>query len=338
MEYRVYQVSEISDKNSQKKFKGRITTLQANSPETGKVMIQVHYSSLNYKDYLSSIGNKGVTRNYPHVPGIDASGIVLESAFPEYKPGDEVVVTGYDLGMNTPGGFGEIITVPGEWIVSRPNGLTLEETMIYGTAGFTAAQCVEAVIDSAEANNINLKKLPIAVTGSGGGVGSVVVMILSHLNYEIVSLTRNPQDDFIQKLPGIPCSLDEWQKGLDERRPLLKSEWSSVIDTVGGKVLSNLIRSCEYRGTVACCGMVAGIELNTTIFPFILRGVRLIGVDSAQCPLHLKKKIWEKLAGPWKPDLEKLKTVISLEELDQTLNLMKDGKIRGRIVLKHEQN
>lgn len=334
MKYKVLQVTEEVDGE----FKRTIVELDIPKPKVGEVLIEVKYSSLNYKDFLSATGNKGVTRKYPHVPGIDAAGEVVISQDPGFKTGDEVIVTGYDLGMNTDGGFGKMILVPATWVVNKPVTLSLEEAMIYGTAGFTAAQCVEAVLDSAEKNMVDLNTLPIAVTGAGGGVGSVAAAVLVKLGFTVTALTRNPHDDFFKtNAIGNPASLTEWQKGLDEKKPLLKPQWSSAVDTVGGGVLADLIRTCDYRGAISCCGMVGGITLNTNVFPFILKGVRLVGIDSAECPMPLRKKIWEKLGSDWKlSNLHKLKTVITFDKLEETLLLMKEGKTQGRVVLQHD--
>lgn len=331
-----YKALQVIEK-AERQFERKIVELKIPIVNPKQVLIKVHYSSLNYKDFLSSIGNKGVTRKFPHVPGVDASGVVVESHSDLFSAGDEVIVTGYDLGMNTDGGFGEYILSPQEWVVPKPTGITLEEAMIYGTAGFTAAQSVEELLSDAEKNQRELKSGEIVVTGASGGVGSVAVMILTHLGYSVHAISGK-QGDFLKK-SGVKkiTTPKDWQNSLDEKKPLLKEMWLGGIDTVGGDILRDILRTASYRSMITCCGMVAGINLTTSIFPFILRGVKLVGIDSAACPLHLKKKIWEKLADAWKPSLlHEIKKVISLNELEKNLLLMQEGKLQGRTVLRHD--
>ncbi len=297
----------------------------------GDVVVQVRYSSLNYKDVLSATGNKGVTRKFPHTPGIDAAGIIADSSDEDFKPGDKVIVTSYDLGMNTAGGFGQYIRVPSEWVVPQPEGLTAKEAMIYGTAGFTAALSVWHVIE----NGVTPDKGDVLVSGTTGGVGSIAVSILSKLGYSVTAVNGvEDETEFLKEIgaQGI-ISIDEASD--TSKRPLLKSIWAAGIDTVGGGILATTIKSTNYGATITCCGNVASPDLPLNVFPFILRGVRLIGIDSQNCPMPLRKKIWQKIASEWKIDwLNTLTTEAPFDELENRIELMLQGKHIGRTVIK----
>ncbi len=297
----------------------------------GDVVVQVRYSSLNYKDVLSATGNKGVTRKFPHTPGIDAAGIIADSSSENFKPGDKVIVTSYDLGMNTDGGFGQYIRVPSEWVVPQPEGLTAKEAMIYGTAGFTAALSVWHVIE----NGVTPDKGDVLVSGTTGGVGSIAVSILSKLGYSVTAVNGvEDETEFLKEIGarGI-ISIDEASD--TSKRPLLKSIWAAGIDTVGGDILATTIKSTNYGATVTCCGNVASPDLPLNVFPFILRGVRLIGIDSQNCPMPLRKKIWQKIASEWKIDwLNTLTTEAPFDELENRIELMLQGKHIGRTIIK----
>lgn len=297
----------------------------------GDVLINVKYSSLNYKDALSAIGNKGVTRKYPHTPGIDAAGIVSESTSRTFKTGDEVLVTGYDLGMNTSGGFAEYVRVPSEWIVKLPKGLTLKESMIYGTAGFTAGLSLFK-LEQCSGEKISGKVL---VTGATGGVGSMAVALLSKNGYHVVASTgKKDKAEFIKKLGAkeiISREIVDDKSG----KSLLNRRWRAAVDTVGGNILSTVIKQMDYRSSVASCGNTFSPELNTTVFPFILRGVNLLGINSAETPMDLRIKIWQKLANEWKPDcLNEIYEGCSLEQLNDKIDLILQGQINGRIIVK----
>lgn len=297
----------------------------------GDVVVQVRYSSLNYKDVLSATGNKGVTRKFPHTPGIDAAGIIADSSNEDFKPGDKVIVTSYDLGMNTAGGFGQYIRVPSEWVVPQPEGLTAKEAMVYGTAGFTAALSVWHVIE----NGVTPDDGDVLVSGTTGGVGSIAVSILSKLGYSVTAVNGvEDETEFLKQIgaQGI-ISIDEASD--TSGRPLLKSIWAAGIDTVGGGILATTIKSTNYGATVTCCGNVASPDLPLNVFPFILRGVRLIGIDSQNCPMPLRKKIWQKIASEWKIDwLNTLTTEAPFDELENRIELMLQGKHIGRTVIK----
>ena len=319
----------VSEENG--KFIRKIVERNINELPAGDVLINVKYSSLNFKDALSATGNKGVTRNYPHTPGIDAAGIVAETSSNKFKEGDEVLVTGYDLGMNTSGGFAEYIGVPSEWIVKLPEGLSFKESMIYGTAGFTAAlalykleQCSEVKIQG-----------EVLVTGATGGVGSLAVAILSKNGYQVVASTgKKDQTEYLKKI-GAKEVIGRDEVDDKSNRPLLNRRWKAAIDTVGGNILATVIKQMDYRCSVASCGNTYSPELHTTVFPFILRGVNLLGINSAETPMDLRLKIWEKLANEWKPYcLDEIYTECSLEQLSDKIDLILQGQIIGRVVIK----
>jgi len=296
----------------------------------GEVLIRVLYSSLNYKDALSASGNRGVTKDYPHTPGIDASGIVEESISDDFLPGDKVIVTGYDLGMNTPGGFGRYIRVPSEWVVRLPENLSLRESMSYGTAGFTAALSILKLREQ----NITPELGEILVTGATGGVGCIAVSILSTSGFEVVAESgKKDQKQFLLDL-GAKAVLDRGEASDLSGKPLLKPRWAGAVDTVGGDILATAIKSTKYGGVLTCCGNVASPELHTTVFPFILRGISLMGIDSANCPMPLRLKVWQKISGEWKIEhLDRLATEISLDELSKQIHLMLQGEQKGRVIV-----
>lgn len=315
-----------------KKFERMIVERRIDQLPEGDVLIKVHYSSLNYKDALSSIGNKGVTRNYPHTPGIDAAGLVESSSDDRFKKGDQVIVTGYDLGMNTAGGFGAFIRVPAQWVVPCPKGLTLKESMMYGTAGFTAAISVYKLINA----GVKPEDGDVLVTGATGGVGSVAVSILGKLGYRVIAATGKA--DKKDMLIGLGASDIIDRKDIDDAsgRPMLKSKWAGVIDTVGGNMLASAIKTTNYGGAVTCCGNVADHTFTTSVYPFILRGVSLHGVDSVECPMPLRLNLWDNLAGPWKVEsLSDSTYEVTLEDMGARIDLMLKGNQAGRTVLSH---
>jgi putative YhdH/YhfP family quinone oxidoreductase len=296
----------------------------------GDVLIDVRYSSLNYKDALSATGNPGVTRKFPHTPGIDAAGVVVESGSEDFAAGDEVIVVGYDLGMNTPGGFGQRIRVPAGWIVPRPEGLGLRDAMILGTAGFTAALCV----DKLEHAGMTPSSGPVLVTGATGGVGSVAVMLLARLGYEITAVTgKAEQHDFLKGL-GAAEVIDRESARAGTDKPLLPERWGGVVDTVGGEILFNAVKSLRYGCSLAACGLVDSPQIPATVLPFILRNVNLLGVDSVELPLDAKAAAWQKLAGPWKLDgLETLVEPLTLDTLSDAIDRILAGAMVGRGVV-----
>ena len=298
----------------------------------GDVLIKVLFSSLNYKDALSASGNKGVSKNYPHSPGIDAAGIVEESNSDEFSIGDEVIVTGYDLGMNTSGGFSEYIRVPKEWIIKKPDNLELEESMAYGTAGLTAGLCVRKILIS----GIKPDDGEVFVTGATGGVGIVAVMLLAKLGFDVVAITGKDTETDLLKSLGAKEVINRSEFEGEMKSPLAKPRWAGGVDAVGSDILSNLISATHQRAAIACCGMVGGVNLNTSIFPFILRGLSLLGIDSAETLIDVKKEIWNNFASDWK--LEKINDQIKdvgLEELSSEIEKILNGKQVGRIRLKN---
>ncbi len=295
----------------------------------GEVLIDVAYSSLNYKDALSATGSPGVTRNYPHTPGIDAAGRVSESSDSKFSVGDEVIVIGFDLGMNTPGGFGEKIRVPSSWVVKMPKGLDLHSSMIIGTAGFTAAECVQKL----ESAGLTKDSGPVLVTGATGGVGSVAIKLLSQLGHEVHAVTgKSDQMDFLQSL-GADQVITREQALEGSDKPLLRETWGAVVDTVGGDMLFNAVKSLRYGGSLAACGLVGGANFSASVLPFILRHVNLLGVDSVELPIAQKEIIWKRLASDWKMDLSSLEEALTIDKLSDAIGRIIKGEMVGRGVL-----
>ena len=296
----------------------------------GDLLIDVRYSSLNYKDALSATGRSGVTRSYPHTPGIDAAGVVLESSVDTFSPGDEVIAIGFDLGMNTPGGFGQRIRIPSGWATPLPAGLTLEQSMILGTAGFTAALCLDKLAGA----GMTPAGGPVLVTGATGGVGSVAVMLLSQRGYEVHAVTGKPhQHGFLRDI-GATEVVEREAALAGADRPLLRETWGGVVDTVGGDILFNAVKSLRYGSSLAACGLVASPAFSATVLPFILRHVNLLGIDSVELPIGRKTALWRKLGGEWKIEgLEALKRPLRLEGLSSAINRILAGEMVGRGVL-----
>ena len=296
----------------------------------GDLLIKVSYSSLNYKDAMSASGMPGVTRNYPHTPGIDAVGEIDSSSNKNFKEGDKVIVTGYDLGMNTAGGFGQYIKVPAEWATPLPKGLSESESMSLGTAGLTAGLSVHA-LEAYRGNSFEGTKS--IVTGATGGVGSIALMLLSKLNSEVTAITgKKEQVDF---LSGLGASEVILREDLQEvaRKPIGKSLWDLGVDVVSGDVLTMLLTSLTPGGAVACSGLVGGPSFESSIFPFILRGNALLGIDSVEIPLEQKSQIWEKFSSDWKLDLAELTKEVSLDDLENEIKKILQGNQVGRILV-----
>jgi len=326
-EFKALVITETEDKQ----FLRTIESKTIGDLPEGDVVVQVIYSSLNYKDALSATGNRGVTRHYPHTPGIDAAGIVSASTDERFKPGDEVIVTSYDLGMNTAGGFGQYIRVPADWVVPLPQGLTLREAMIYGTAGFTAALSVFQMIEK----GVRPENGDILVSGATGGVGSMAVSILSKSGYAVTAVNGVVDEaDYLKEI-GAKAVISIEEATDTSSRPMLKGRWAGAIDTVGGDILATTIKSMQQYGAVTCCGNVASPDLPLNVYPFILRGVTLVGIDSQNCPMPLRQKVWQKIASEWKIDwLDTLTTEAPFEELDQRIERMLQGKHRGRTIIR----
>lgn len=299
----------------------------------GEVVIRVHYSALNYKDALSATGNKGITRKFPHTPGIDAAGVVEISRSELFTVGSEVIVTGFDLGMNTCGGFGEYIRVPASWVVRKPDGYTLKECMILGTAGFTAASALFKM----ELMGQHPQQGPVVVTGSTGGVGSMAVAILSKAGYEVIAITGKPDaEGYLNSLGATHIQSREWAYDTTGKA-LLRAQWAGAIDTVGGNTLATLLKGCQIEGNVVTTGLVGSSQLATTVYPFILNGVSLLGVGSAETPMIRRMAIWDKLSTVWniKDKLNSIAKEVSLEDLNAIyIDSILEGKVMGRIVVK----
>ena len=323
MEYRALITSEEN-----KTFRNSIVKRKIADLPDNDTLIKVKYSSLNYKDALSASGNKGVTRNYPHTPGIDAAGIIEETTGNKYKSGDEVIVTGYDMGMNTYGGFGEYIKVPQEWIVKKPDNLTLSESMAFGTAGLTAGLCLRKLL----AHGLKPDDGDVFVSGVTGGVGIISLMLFKKLGFSVSAITgKLDQEEFLKSL-GANKVIDRNTLDLDLISPLQKPIYSGGIDAVGGKILSNLICSTSQRAAIACCGMVGGLSLDTSIFPFILRGLSLFGIDSAESLIEVKEEVWKNFATNWKlENIDQNIKDISLDELPDEIDKILKGEQIGRV-------
>ncbi len=295
-----------------------------------EVLVKVSHTALNYKDALSANGHAGVSKNYPHTPGIDASGYVVESQHAAFQPGDPVVVTGYDLGMNTPGGFAEYIRVPAAWLVPLPAGLTLREAALIGTAGFTAALSLNAMSRNGQRPEMG----PILVTGATGGVGSMAIAILKKAGYTAWASTGKTEAHAWLQTIGAANILSREEVVPAKDRPLYPSAWAGAIDTVGGATLSAVIRSCMPKGNVAVCGLVDAPEFDLNVYPFILRGVNLLGIESAECPMSVRWQVWQRLGGAWKPEnLDLMAVSCKWDEVTGWMDKILAGKVTGRVVL-----
>jgi putative YhdH/YhfP family quinone oxidoreductase len=301
----------------------------------GEVTIRVAYSGVNYKDAL--VTNQLIQHKDPLIPGIDLAGTVIESLDERFKEGDPVIVTSYQLGVGHHGGFSEIARVPAEWVIPLPEGLTLKEAMILGTAGFTAALSVQQLEDS----GITPDKGPILVTGATGGVGSIAVDILSKLGYEVVASTgKENEHDYLLKLGAAQIVNRNEVIATDDntknKRQLGNERWAGAVDPVGGKTLEYILTNLKYGGSVALSGLAGGIDVATTVYPFILRGIKLIGIDSVNYPIEPRKMLWKRLATDMKPKYleETIYREISLEDLPEVLSVILEGHVRGRTLVK----
>lgn len=296
----------------------------------GDVLIEVQYSSLNYKDALAAGGHSGVVKSLPHVPGIDCAGTVAESSDPAWQVGDAVLVTGYGLGAAQWGGYSQYVRVPGDWVVAMPPGLDARRAMTIGTAGFTAAQCITAIVQ----RDIEPASGPVVVTGATGGVGSWSVAILAKLGYQVTAVSgKADQADMLRALGASDVvGRDVVHDSSD--RPLLAAKWAAAVDTTGGVPLATIVRSLQHRGCVAACGLVAGVDLPLTVHPFILRGVTLAGIDSAKCPHAMRLAMWNQLAGDWQVELPSdFVTEITLADVPDRVKQILAGNVIGRTLV-----
>ena len=319
----------VVEKIESKVFESGIQDIDVPVIEENEVLIKVSYSSLNFKDALSSVGNSGVTRVFPHVTGIDVAGVIQESNSDEFKVGEAVLVTGYDLGMNTNGGHAEFVKVPASWVVKMPEGISDKEIMTYGTAGLTAALSVNELLNNGVTSG------DVLVTGATGGVGSIAVSILNKLGFNVVAISG--KEDKIPFLKEIGASEVILRNDFNEQsvKPMMSEKYAGVVDTVGGEILANALKYIKYDGVATCCGLTSSHELNTNVFPFILRGVRLVGIDSVECAREKKIAAWEKIASDFKVStLDELTNEISLEEIKDAYSALLEGKSVGRYLVK----
>lgn len=300
-------------------------------PSSPTATIRVQYSAINYKDAMAATGHQGIVRTFPHIPGIDAVGTIITSDDDRFSIGDPVLVTGYDLGVKHWGAWAERIVVPSSWVLPLPEGLTPREAIILGTAGFTAAQCVDAL----QRHEVTPESGKIAVTGASGGVASLAIKILARLGYQVVAVTGK-MDQRQRLLDWNAAEVISREQLIDTSdRPMLSARFAGAIDTVGGKVLESLLKQIAYRGCVAACGVVGGSRLDTTVYPFLLRGVTLAGIDSAMCPAQPRQQIWQKLGTQWKPpELSEQTNEVSLDEVPQAVASMLAGQHIGRSIIR----
>lgn len=325
MKYKAYLVEENEGKHS-----GQVKEIEMPSLDDGNVIIKVHYSSLNYKDALASSGVKGVVKSYPFVPGIDVAGEIIETSNSEFSVGDNVVATGYKIGMSVFGGFGELVQLPSKWVLKLPAELNSFDSMCYGTAGITAAACVKKIVDANVSN-----ELPVLVSGATGGVGSISVGILSKLGYQVHAISG--KQDKIETLKSMGASeiilRDEFTN--EPVKALDKAIYGGAVDTVGGEILAKIISMVANQGVVSCCGNVAGAMFTSSVFPFILRGVQLSGIDSAESSLLLKKELWNLLSNEWSLNLTDHINTIQIDGIGDEVKKILNGNQVGRVVIKH---
>ncbi|MCP4969191.1 MAG: YhdH/YhfP family quinone oxidoreductase [Arcobacter sp.] len=319
----------IVDKIEAKKFESGVKEIDIPKIEEDEVLIKTTYSSLNFKDALSSVGNPGVTRVFPHVTGIDVAGTVSESNSSKFSVGDEVLVTGYDMGMNTNGGHSEFVKVPASWVVKKPKGISDKEIMTYGTAGLTAALSVNELLNNGVTSG------EVLVTGATGGVGSIAVSILSKLGFDVVAISgKEDKIPFLKEIGAKEVILRN-TFDIENKKPMVSERFDAVIDTVGGNILSEALKTLKYDGVATCCGLTASFELSTNVFPFILRGVRLIGIDSVEAKIEKKIAAWEKIASDFKiSSLDNITNEISIYEIKDAYSALLEGKAVGRYLVK----
>jgi NADPH2:quinone reductase len=326
MRFRAYRVF-----NEDNKIASRWVDLTLADLDPGEVVIRAAYTSVNYKDALAATGAGKIIRRFPCVGGIDVSGVVVSSEDARFAAGDKVLVTGYDMGVAHDGGFSELVRVPGDWVVRLPLGLSLHDAMAMGTAGFTAALSLYRL----QQNDVKPENGKVVITGATGGVSSLAISMLKRLNYQVVAITgKDSEHEYLQSL-GADEILPRSAVDLTSTRPLEKAQWAAALDSVGGATLAWLTRSMQQNGVIASFGNAGGVELNTTVLPFILRGVRLIGIDSAATAMPLRQEIWHRLANDWRPpQLDKLAHTVAFEQLPDVFPKMLKGESRGRTVIK----
>lgn len=320
----------VVEETSEGTFAKNIQERHVSDLPDNDLLIEVHYSSLNYKDAMSASGNKSITKNYPHTPGIDAAGVVVSDKSGTFSEGQEVVVFGYDLGMNTAGGLGQMIAIPADWALPCPEALSLKEAMIYGTGGLTAALSIQKL----EKMGAKPSDGPVAVSGATGGVGTISIAILSQLGYESIAFSGKPEQS--KHLKELGATEVRHRDTINEvgNRPVGRPLWANAIDTVGGDYLANLLKQTKPGGAVTTCGLAASASFSMTVLPFITRAVSLLGIDSVFIPLEDKKAIWQRVATDMKlPNLEQYAEEITLEQTPEYLERFIDGKAVGRYVV-----
>jgi alcohol dehydrogenase len=306
-------------------------TIDTADLDPGEVLIKTAYSSVNFKDALAATGAGKIIRRFPCVGGIDLSGVVVESSSDEFKVGQEVIATSYDIGVAHHGGYAEYSRVPAKWVVPMPAGLDLFSSMALGTAGFTAGLAVERM----EHNGLNPNAGPVVVNGATGGVGGIAIDILSALGYDVTAMTGKPeQSDYLKNL-GAAEVLDTASLDLAKIRPLGRETWAGVVDNLGGDILSWLASTVKVGGAIASIGLAASFKFNTTVMPYILRGVTLAGIDSVNAEMEVRRKVWGRLATDMKPkNLDKIVTTVAFDDLPATFEAVMQAKMRGRSVVK----
>ncbi len=313
-------------------FETGLKDLTLDDLPTGEVLIKVAYSGVNYKDGLATLPNGAVARKYPLVPGVDLAGTVVESEDGRFRAGDEVIVTSYNLGVAHHGGFSQYARVPAAWVVPMPRGLNSREAMILGTAGFTAALALHRL----EVNGLTPESGPVLVTGATGGVGSMAVAMMAGAGYTVTASTgKESEHQYLRDL-GASEILSRAEVGAESNRPMEKERWAGSVDSVGGSTLAYLVRTTKTNGAIAAIGLTGGNALNTTVYPFILRGVSLLGIDSATCPMALRLDLWERIAEKLKP--KNIDSIVereaSLDEIPDVVAQILKGGVRGRILIK----
>ena len=314
---------------------GRFVELSLDDLDPGEVVIRSHYSGVNYKDALAATGAGKVVRRFPCVGGVDVSGMVESTQDARFKVGDQVLVTGYDMGVAHDGGFAEYVRVPADWVVPLPSGLSLFDAMALGTAGFTAALAIHRL----EQNELTPDKGKVVVTGATGGVSSLAIRMLSQLGYQVVAMTSKASEQEYLRALGASEVLLRSDIDWASKRPMEKAQWAGALDSVGGDTLAWLTRSMQQNGAIASYGNAGGLELHTSIFPFILRGIKLLGVDSAATQMPLRKQMWQRLAGDLRLDrYDLIAHRISFSELPDTCAKLIAGVSRGRSVVDFAPN
>ncbi|MGG3468280.1 acryloyl-CoA reductase [Neobacillus pocheonensis] len=319
-------------KKSESEFTVKVQELKIDALPQGEVLIKVNFSSVNYKDGLAASPNGKIVRSYPFIPGIDLAGTVVSSNDSRFNEGDEVIATSYEIGVSHYGGFSEYARIPADWVVPLPDGLTLKEAMVYGTAGFTAALSVQRL----EENGLTPEKGKVLVTGATGGVGSMAVAILSKRGYHVVASTgKGSEHGYLTEI-GAQEILSREEVAGEKIKALDKQLWAAAVDPVGGRTLASVLSKTAYNGSVAVSGLTGGGDVPTTVFPFILRGINLLGIDSVYCPMETRIALWQRMATDFKPDhlMNVINAEVSLDELPEYLSSILKGNIRGRTIVK----